>query len=91
MSVRKLGKARWVHDCPYCAEASTVHPDQFRAVEAQQAHARTLEHAVAASVGITTAFVADLMAPYVRAFARMEEGLAAAQLGALRQTHFALG
>lgn len=91
MTVRKLGKARWAHDCPYCAEASTVHPDQFRAVEAQQAHDRTLEHTVAASVGITNAFVADLMAPYVRAFARLGESLAAAQLGAFRQTHFTLG
>ena len=41
--IRKMGKARWVHECRACGVSAT-RPDQFRAIEVMQAHNRSLSH-----------------------------------------------
>lgn len=41
--IRKRGKANWEHECKVCKITST-YPDQFRAIEAHQKHARSLGH-----------------------------------------------
>ncbi|MFW0772505.1 hypothetical protein ACLRGI_04985 [Paenarthrobacter nitroguajacolicus] len=42
--IRKEGKARWVYTCELC-RVLAAHPDHFRAIEQQQAHEGTIEHA----------------------------------------------
>lgn len=45
--IRKEGKGRWVYYCRDCDRVTKPLPDMFRAIEAQQAHERSLAHAFA--------------------------------------------
>lgn len=41
--IRKEGKARWVYECDLCNLRFT-RPDQFRAIEREQAHEKSYAH-----------------------------------------------
>lgn len=41
--IRKEGKARWVYECRDCSVRAT-YPDQFRAIEREQTHEKSLSH-----------------------------------------------
>lgn len=78
--IRKEGKARWVYRCESCEVVETA-VDQFRAIEAGQAHQRSLTHSagliVAAMERFSEAFNA-LIKPVSDAVAAVSPLLAAA-------------
>jgi len=61
--IRKEGKARWVYECPPCNVAGT-YPDQFRAIEREQAHEQSYAH-FGCSIGKA---VRDTFQPLMDAF-----------------------
>lgn len=65
-NIRKIGKARWMYECPTCGSGS-IRPDLFRALEAKQQHQLTSAHVFKA--------MAEAFRPLVDAF--VEAGQAA--------------